>query len=367
MDGLCQETLDAIHALPNYRLGYVPRQPRVAFLEDLYGRFLFSALYLVGGVAALGAHVLQSPDSGVPLVGASGAIACVMGAFLIRLAAARIQFLVMPLPILPFIRFTMFLPAFVVLPLWATTQWVYAHVAKDAGIAWWAHLGGFGFGMLAAIAIRLTGIERHWIHPAIEKQTTLTQHTAIEDALEARVNGDLPRARQAIQAALAAHPENPDALLESLEIAFSEEDPAEISRAATRLLEVLSRQGEDELASQLVYDDRLRQLKLSTRYRVAAGAFLEKLGDLRQALESYQRAVEAGPRDPVALRALNRRAQILFQGGDLRQARIACEQALAHPGCSELLRPPFEELLARLPAPAAKPKSTDDDPPEWER
>ena len=88
------------------------------FIEDRYGRPLFTVFYLASGAAATLSHAAHDPASLVPLVGASGAIAGLMGAFLVRLGASRIRFLVWPMPI-PFIhwRYSVLLPAFVVLPL----------------------------------------------------------------------------------------------------------------------------------------------------------------------------------------------------------------------------------------------------------
>lgn len=113
------------------------------FLEDAFGRLLFGVLYLTSGLVAVGTHGWMFPDSTVPLVGASGAIAGVMGAFLIRLGTSRIQFLFLPIIVLPWIRFRFLLPAYVVLPLWLSEQFVSAgQVTEAQGVAWWAHIGG---------------------------------------------------------------------------------------------------------------------------------------------------------------------------------------------------------------------------------
>ena len=71
------------------------------FVEDLYGRPLFAALYLAPAVAGAGAFAAGASHSATTLVGASGAIAGVMAAFLVRLGGRRIEFLVVPIPIVP--------------------------------------------------------------------------------------------------------------------------------------------------------------------------------------------------------------------------------------------------------------------------
>jgi membrane associated rhomboid family serine protease len=125
------------------------------FVESALGAGLFSLLYLTGGAAALLAHRLASGPSPEPLVGASGAIAGVMGALLVRNAFAKIRFLWLPILWAPRLRLVFGIPAFVVLPLWFLEQVTSAKLEPDAPVAWWAHIGGFVFGMAgAAVLVR---------------------------------------------------------------------------------------------------------------------------------------------------------------------------------------------------------------------
>jgi len=120
------------------------------FVEAVLGGGVFLVLYLAGGLAALGTHWVASGASTVPLVGASGAIAAVMGALLVRDASARIRFFFLPIIWIPRLRFVFGVPAFVVLPLWFGEQVISARLEPEAPVAWWAHIGGFVFGMAAA-------------------------------------------------------------------------------------------------------------------------------------------------------------------------------------------------------------------------
>jgi membrane associated rhomboid family serine protease len=376
LDGLAEEALAALRALPSQRFGYVPAEPRVPslltsmfihagwlhilgnmlflflsgpFIEDLYGRPLFAGLYLLSGFAGLAAHVAKLPDSAIPVVGASGAIAGVMGAFLVRLWRARIHFLVLPIPILWMLRFKLLLPAFVVLPLWFAEQLWYGTVEEGAGVAYWVHIGGFLFGVSLAAVVKLARVEEAWIDPAVEKQTTLTQDLAIERAADARIAGDLAIARREIRGALARLPDNVDAWAESYEIGIAADDPAEVGRGLARLLELYQRLGEVELARQLLYDGRWAELAgLPPRARLVAAAQFEKLGDGRQALAEYQRLVHENPADPAALRALMRRGAILQRGGDVSGARESYRLARAHPGCTGSWPATVERALADL-------------------
>jgi membrane associated rhomboid family serine protease len=115
-------------------------------IEDHLGHIRFLLFYLVTGLIATATFVAANPLSTVPLIGASGAIAGVMGAYLVLFPTTRIVSIVPPLFFLPFR-----VPAWVFLGLWLATQFV---ISSDAGfVAWEAHVGGFIAGALYA-AIR---------------------------------------------------------------------------------------------------------------------------------------------------------------------------------------------------------------------
>jgi len=115
-------------------------------IEDHYGHVVFVAFYVVTGVAAMAAHYLVDPASTIPVIGASGAIAGVMGAYLVLWPRARILTVV---PLLLF--FVIYLPAGVVLGLWFGLQFF---TNPNEGVAWVAHVGGFAAGALLTLALR---------------------------------------------------------------------------------------------------------------------------------------------------------------------------------------------------------------------
>ncbi len=123
-------------------------------VEDHLGPLRYLAFYLLSGLASGLAHMLIYPESTVPTIGASGAIAGVMGAYFLLFPGARILTLV---PIL-FIPYFFEIPAFFYLGIWFLLQFLNAAGASGeaGGVAWWAHIGGFVFGMLLVkIADRL--------------------------------------------------------------------------------------------------------------------------------------------------------------------------------------------------------------------
>ncbi len=117
-------------------------------VEDAMTRPRFIAFYLLAGLAGAAAQVAASPSSGVPMVGASGAIGGVMGAYLILYPRVRVYALVP----LGFFVTSVALPAWSMLLYWAGLQLLsgVASVgdATGAGVAFWAHVGGFTAGMI---------------------------------------------------------------------------------------------------------------------------------------------------------------------------------------------------------------------------
>jgi membrane associated rhomboid family serine protease len=377
LDALAEEATSRLRRLPEFRLGFIPADPGLLtiltyaflhggwlhllgnmlflflsgpFIEDVYGRWLFSALYAGSAVLGAGSFAIAVPHSAIPLVGASGAIAGVMGAFLWRLGTRRIHFLVLPVVFIPAFRFNLRLPAFVVLPFWALEQVYFAStVNEDSGVAFAAHVGGFLTGLLFAMVMTLFRVEERIIAPAIEQEISLEQNPDIERASDARVAGDLAMARRTIQGVLQSEPRNLDAWIESWEIALASEDAEEAGRTGLRLLDLLKRQREDELLWDVAGDSRWRQLPMPSRFLLTVAALYDGSGDGREAIEIYRRvASQSAPDDVAGLRALVSEGEILARAGDLQSAQKTFERARGHSACSE----PWRERMASALGPS---------------
>ena len=125
-------------------------------IEDALGRFGYLVFYLLGGVAAMLAQVAANPQSSVPNLGASGAIAAVMGAFLVAFPADRIRSL---LVIFVFVRVRL-IPAALFIGVWFLTQLVNVGAVAQlpaGGVAYLAHVGGFLFGAVTMRMLEATG------------------------------------------------------------------------------------------------------------------------------------------------------------------------------------------------------------------
>ena len=114
-------------------------------IEDFLGPVKFLAFYLLGGIFASFAHAWTHLDSFLPSVGASGAVAAVMGAYLVLYPRARVNVLVMVVFFLTVIQMS----ALLVLGLWFLYQFLYAYqeASLATDVAWMAHVGGFLFGL----------------------------------------------------------------------------------------------------------------------------------------------------------------------------------------------------------------------------
>jgi membrane associated rhomboid family serine protease len=114
-------------------------------VEDAMGRIRFVVFYLLCGVAAAGAQVAAMPASAIPMVGASGAIGGVMGAYVVLYPRVRVHLLV----ILGIFITTITIPAYFMLGYWVLLQILGTMLdVEGAGVAFWAHLGGFGAGVV---------------------------------------------------------------------------------------------------------------------------------------------------------------------------------------------------------------------------
>lgn len=175
----------ALNRLPSLRFGYRPAAPSVTgavghvfmhadifhllgnmlllwvaggVLECFWRRWAFGLLYAVSGAAGLLAHHLVNPDSFTPLVGASGAIAGLIGAYVVGYPRSKIRLAYFVLLLYrPFFG-TWLVPALIVIPLWVAMELISAVGGTSDGVAYWAHVGGFAVGAVAAVIARLSGL-----------------------------------------------------------------------------------------------------------------------------------------------------------------------------------------------------------------
>ena len=192
------------------------------YIEDRFGRGMFAAFYLAAGLTGAAFFSAASPGFEGPLIGASGAVSGVLGAFLVCCRKVRIKFFYWI--ILPG-RFTA--PAWVMLPLWFGNELLSAFAMGDASpVAYWTHVGGFAFGAVAAVGIRAMGLEAQLTSELGELGADIGEDSAsaTRDAIRA---GDLNEAVAVSSAALAdgqADARSVAAYLEAVRAAGRESD-----------------------------------------------------------------------------------------------------------------------------------------------
>ena len=123
-------------------------------VEDRMGVLVYTAFYLVAGIGASLAQVAVNPTSTIPTIGASGAIAGVLGAYLVMFPKTRVRTLILAFRFIRIVE----LPAVVVLGLWFVLQ-IFSGLASvtsmaTGGVAWFAHIGGFVMGILVGLFYR---------------------------------------------------------------------------------------------------------------------------------------------------------------------------------------------------------------------
>ena len=281
------------------------------FVEDAFGRPLFIILYLTGGIVATLAFAARNPASVIPLVGASGAIAGVMGAYLVCFARSRMQFLFVPIIFFPFWHFRFALPALVVLPLWFLEQIVSIPAEGDSGVAVTAHAAGFAYGLLFAGLGRLARGKR--------------------SAVEGVVAGGDAR----------------EELRRTLDVALSKKDLHSIDTTAVRLLDTYAAARDKALAGELISE--LREIEPAPRQFMArAASYVERSGDRREAIALLERLAEIDRGTANGVPTLVRLAALRRSGGDNFGARTALQRALNEPELSSEWKRRIDSTLALL-------------------
>ncbi|HHQ48693.1 MAG TPA: rhomboid family intramembrane serine protease, partial [Acidobacteria bacterium] len=321
LEELVEAAFSLVRKIPAYRWGLVPAHPTATtyitymfmhggwlhllgnlfilfltgpFLEDAWGRPLYAGVYLISGIFSAFMFAVHYPHFQGPLIGASGAIAGVMGAFLIRFWSRRIRFFYWFF----FVFFGTFeAPAWLMLGLWLARELVFAQ-AKDTlapgtggGTAHWAHVWGFGFGLLVAFVVKRFDLEERFIHPAIESKITVVNNEPIERAMEAYKAGDVEQAWRLLEMELRKNPDNLDTQLALWNLAVESGRARDAVRHAKRLIRSSLRSGNEEGAvvvwSELMGNVPGTRLDPSTAVSVA-----RVLADGGR-LEEAERALEA--------------------------------------------------------------------------
>ena len=339
----------AMHLLGNMLLLYLLGP----YVEDVWGRPLYALFYLLSCAVAAGAFISVQPHLDVPLVGASGAIAGVMGAFLVRYGRTRIR---LGYLLTLRLRGTFDAPAWVVLPIWFAEQLIMAALKTmdaDGGVAYMAHVGGFVFGAAAAYGIQRLHVESRWVNTRIESKITTThvEKPSLERAMAARAAGDASAAFDLLVKENMRAPHDRDVALALWDVAVELGRGADAASALEMVIRLDLKSAEPRLA--LAHWDELRtnapEARLEPTVLVRIAQVLSQSGDAAEAVRVLRAVMDSsGARIGPELAF---RIGHLVRDLDVELAREALCAALARPGIDPELRARSESLLAELNGP----------------
>jgi membrane associated rhomboid family serine protease len=250
-------------------------------LEDRWGRVIYPIFYVLAGIAASLVHTMSNPSSIVPTLGASGAVAALMGGFLVRFPKLKIEMLWYML----IFRIRFKAPAYCLLPLWLLMELFYGSLFGQAsGVAHWAHVGGFIFGALAAFVISRTSLE-HGANAVIENKIGWTADPAVVQATECMEKGEFDEGIAIIKKHLAVKPDAIDAQSILSQLYWRKNDIAAHLEATIKLCQLHLKAQDSEAALQ-----DFQEYTNAGGDRMPAATWLE-LCRLIEGQQHYDRAV----------------------------------------------------------------------------
>jgi membrane associated rhomboid family serine protease len=270
-----------------------------AVLEDTWGRLIYPAFYLIAGILAFQVHAVVNVGSFTPTIGASGAIAGLMGAFLVRFPTTKIE-----MGGLFFYRFYRFkMAAYWLLPVWLLTEILYGSVGLSSGVAHWAHVGGFAFGALIALAVQKSGLEQ-MAEKGIQEKISWVSHPLLAEASEQMEKGQLDPAAASLQKLLLEKPDSIDAYRMLQQIYWQKNDLPAQRDALAKLLGLEIKANDREGALQTCQDFRnAGGEKLPASLWLEFCRQLETLPDISRAADEYLALAQACPAEKQGLLA----------------------------------------------------------------
>lgn len=310
-------------------------------LEDDWGWSWFLICYILSGVTASGLHALKVSNGGVPCVGASGAIAGIMGIFLVKYYKVKIKFFYIWLLRFwkPWGYFTTY--AGIVIPVWFAEQIIGANSGAGDGVGYWAHIGGFLFGAVAAGTIKLIGLDDGPIHTGVQQKSKSPL---------LRIDPKTPLVQQAKQA-LQADPLNVHKYLfyaKAFAARGNEKNAAVLYNMGLDL--ILKSQDANSITAtfrEISANEFLDKLSEKNTYYLACG--LEKSGNYQEAVSLFFLYANRFPEGKA-------REKSLYQAYVILRDSIG-NSVQAHKALAYLMREYPETLLTRQPIPQAQKKA----------
>jgi membrane associated rhomboid family serine protease len=286
-------------------------------IEDSWSWKVFLGLYLLAGVVAILFHTAAFPKSDVPLIGASGAIAGVMGAFMIRhyKTKIRIAYFIWFFIMRPFLG-TFSIYAGIALPFWFLEQIFGATWSVgEAGTAYWAHIGGFIFGAAIGLSFRFFGLEKKYIAPMVEESfEKLKASPKMKEAYRKLDSGDHAGALPLLLSVISEEPHNYDAPLMLARIYFEKGSLDDSLIMYNKAIAIAIRIEDIEMITAL-YDELQEKFliqKLSDKNIYNLAQFFEKVNKHAEAVRLYGIYVNNFPTSSIRPKVIYR-IYVLFK------------------------------------------------------
>ncbi len=294
-------------------------------LEDVWGRWLYSVFYLIAGAAALQFYAWSNPGSITPTLGASGAVAALMGAFLVRFPKMKIE-----MAWLFFFKLYRFkAAAYWLLPFWLAIEIFYGTLfGSSSGVAHWAHVGGFLFGALAALAIQHSGIE-HKTNKAIEEKLGWSNDPELEQASSMMDHGQLPDAIVLLTNYVAVKPNSLDAwnLLRTIYTRQSDTKSYLDATVKTCALHLKAHEIEAAFKDYAEFVDSGGKMPAATWLELCKGA--EEMQEFDRAFAEYHELTQTYPSERQALTAQLSAARLCLKRLNRPEDALALYEAAA--------------------------------------
>ncbi len=318
-------------------------------LEDLWGRRIYAGIALFCGVSSVWAYSATAQNNLVPLIGASGLVAALMGAYVIRFPKTTIQrgtaLWVIRSRLLHFSS-----PVYVVFPMWILGSLFWGRSASDATYAaYWAQAGAFGNGVVLGLVLWLTGVE-NYMTQQIEAEVAWSVDPHIANATEYLQRGDLDAAINSVNAQITEKPSSVEAHEMLVSLYFRKGNAIiKYQHALESLCEVQLLAANPEAA----WEQYETYLKVGGRKMPAAtwiqlARFAENQGNVERALAEYEGLAQAWPDDRASVLALISAGRIHLQHFGRREEAMrhytaAQNSQVPHSDWDEVIRKGLEK------------------------
>jgi hypothetical protein len=293
----------------------------------------------------------------MPVVGASGAIAGLMGGFLARFPKTKIKLAWLFL----FRIYKFSVPAYIILPLWLVIQVFWGAMSgAEGGVAYWAHVGGFAFGGVIAVLLRVTGIE-HTMDQAIEAKVTWTADAPLVQATELLGENNAQAAVATLQQHVKDKPDSIDGHMMLLKAQERQSDTAGQKETLANLCRLYLAEGDPDTAwNYYEHFTTLGGERLPRGVWLELCRYLERNQNWDRAVTEYQRFAEKNAAERASVPALVAAARIcLTKLNRVADAERSYKAAEASPVPHLDLEAEIQDGLKKCAAMAPTPGSYD--------